>query len=279
MANAKTTELQKVSNTALAVQTEIDFSADVGAGLESAGQEAFAIPFLTVLQKMSPQVDEDAPQYIDGAKPGMLYETVSGKLYDGKSGVIIIPCAYKRVFLRWGPRDGSGAGFKGELSPDAVAQMRADGLVAEMNGRLFAPLPDGSVSDQRSDRFSDTRNHFCLLYDEASGTAKQVLLSISSTQIKKSKALNSMLDAVRINKDGAQMKPPTFLNAVKLTTVSEQNDKGSWYGMRFELNGFVKDRGVYEAARAFHANVMKGTVAARYEEEHAAAPQTEDDKF
>lgn len=271
------------------IEDDFDFDANAGAGLEGAGQEAFAIPFLTVLQKTSPQVDEDSGLHIPGARSGAILETVSGRLYDGKVGVLLVPCAYKRSFLRWGPRTGEGGGFKGELTPDEVALMRAKGQIVEMEGRLYAPTEDGSVNVNRSDRFSETRNHFCMLMDEEFG-AKQVLLSLTSTQIKKSKALNSILTSVRIRGKNGLVNPPTYGNVIRMTTVSESNDKGSWYGVRFErvrMLGQTEDgasmagdqraleRDIYEAARQFHETVMAGAVAARFEDSGAHPEATQ----
>src|SRR5690349_5330031 len=82
------------------------FAADAGAGMEGASVESFAIPFLNVLQKGSPQVDEASGVAIDGAKAGMLYENISGQLIDGKTGLTIVPCAYRRVFLHWSESKG-----------------------------------------------------------------------------------------------------------------------------------------------------------------------------
>ena len=54
-------------STALAAAGLMDFAADAGAGMEGAGQESFAIPFLSVLQKGSPQVDEASGAALEGA--------------------------------------------------------------------------------------------------------------------------------------------------------------------------------------------------------------------
>ena len=43
-------EVVEKKSTAVAIPA-MDFAADAGAGMEGAGQESFAIPFLSVLQK------------------------------------------------------------------------------------------------------------------------------------------------------------------------------------------------------------------------------------
>ena len=244
--------------------TVVDMSADAGAGMEGASADSFAIPFLIVLQKGSPQVDETSGAAIEGARQGMFFENVTSKLFDGKTGVTLIPCAYKRVFVRWAGRDAEG-GFKGEFTAEKIAEMREKGQVVEMDGRLFAPLADGSVNEKKSDRFSDTRNHYCLLIDPNTGFTTQVLLSLSSTQIKKSKALMSMLASVKKPGPNGLFTPPTFGLMVRATTIPESNEKGSWMGIKFDMAGDVSDPYIYQAAKAFNQSVARGAVAANYE--------------
>ena len=144
-----------------AVTEAPDFSGDAGAGMEGASQESFAIPFLSVLQKGSPQVDEAGGMALEGARQGMFFENVTGRMMDGKAGITVVPAAYRRVFLRWAPRE-TGGGFKGELAPEEVAALRASGKIVDLDGKLFFPLPDGTVSPQRCDRVADVRNHYVL---------------------------------------------------------------------------------------------------------------------
>ena len=251
---------------AVAAAVAMDFAADAGQGMENAGQESFAIPFLSVLQKGSPQVDEASGAAIEGARAGMLFENVTGRTFNGKDGVIVVPCSYRREFLRWGAR-ANGGGFKGAYSPEEVAEMRVKGQIAELDGRLYAPAADGSVNAEKSDRFNDTRNHYVLLIDADSGAWTEALLSLTSTQIKKSKMLMSALASVKLKNGAGQMyTPPTFANMVRVTTVGESNDKGTWFGVKFELAGQVDRAEIYAAAKAFHANIAKGGVQVKYED-------------
>lgn len=261
------------ANTAVATMDMSMFAEDAGAGMEGATAESFAIPFLSVLQKGSPQVDEASGVAIEGAKAGMLFENVTGKMFDGKVGVTIIPCAYRRVFLRWAPKGSDGAGFKGELAPEKVAEMRARGEISELDGKLYVPLPDGTVSDKKCDRISDTRNHYVLLVDDATGAWKEALMSLTSTQIKKSKMLMSALASVKVQGASGLFTPPTFANTVRVLTTPESNDKGTWFGLKFELSGQVTRPELYAAAKAFHSSFAKGNVIAKYEDadEHVVA--------
>lgn len=254
---------------AIVAQTELDFAADAGAGMEAADQDSFAIPFLSVLQKGSPQVDEASGQAIEAARAGMFYDNVNGRLFNGKEGVTIIPCSYRREFLRWGSRS-AGGGFKGAYNPEQVAAMRARGEVVELDGRLFIPEADGSVSAERSDRLNDTRNHYVLIVDQETGAWSEALLSLTSTQIKKSKMLMSALAAVKVQNSAGQLfTPPTFSNYVRVTSTAESNEKGTWFGVKVEITGRVDRAELYAAAKGFHATVSKGDVNVKYDAEGA----------
>lgn len=250
----------------------VNFEADAGRGMEGATAESFAIPFLSVLQKGSPQVDEASGAALPNARQGMLYENVTGRLFDGKAGVRIVPCAYRSVFLRWAPR-GMGGGFKGEFAPDLVSDLRLKGQVVELERRLYFPLPDGSVNPDKCDRLADVRNHYVLLLAE-DGSWTQALLSLGSTQIRKSKQLMSMLSSIKVKGSSGMYTPASWANVVRLTTVPESNDKGSWMGVRVELDGLVSGADIYAAGRSFNESVRKGQVEAKYEDagEPNAAP-------
>lgn len=236
------------------------FAADAGAGMEGAGMESFALPFLMILQKNSPQVDPASGAVVDGAKAGMLFENISRNLVDGKDGVMIIPCAYRRVFLRWS----ESKGFQGELLPEDVAHQRTTKEIVEFKGRLYVPEKDGSVDPDESDRVVDTRSHYVLIVDSKTGVWRQALMSLSSTQIKKSRALMTALASVKVEVSGKLITPPTFANLVKATTVPESNDKGTWMGWHFELTGFVQSADLYAAAKQFHQSVTSGRVETKY---------------
>ena len=261
-------------NTDLVLDIPFDIGSDIGGGMEGADKDSFAIPFLRVLQKISPQCDEADAAYVEGAKGGMLYNSVTNRLYDGKEGVIFLPCAFQRRFLQWAPR-GTDGGFRGELLPEQVARMRDEGKIVELDGRLYIPDDNGEVSEKKSDRVVDTRSHFGLVVEEDSIT--QVLLTLSSTQIKKSKQLMSILSAAKVKTAAGLVTPPTWMNQVRITTVLESNDQGSWYGVKFEPAGFVSSKDVYDAGKAFHEAISAGEAKANFAESTDAPANT--DKF
>lgn len=278
--STKKTEVAVAQTKELSTALGFDMGNDAGSGMEGADKDSFAIPFLSVLQKISPQVDEADAKYIEGAKGSMLLNTVTQQLYDGKEGLVFLPCSYQRRFLRWGPRGGDGGGFKGDFLPDVVARMKEAGEVVEQEGRLYFPLDDGRIDPKRCDHLADVRNHFGLIYDEVSGATFQVLLSLGSTQIKKSKQLLSLLAALKVQGPNGMVTPPTWISKIRLTTVIESNDKGSWYGLKMVPEGFIANQELYNAGKAFHSLIADGGAKVDYAAaDEASKPESDDNGF
>lgn len=255
----------------LGVMDESDFGSN--AGFEGADKDSFAIPFLQILQKMSPKVDEDHAEYIPGAKAGMLFNTVTGKLYDGKSGLQIVPCAYKRTYILWGGREGDG-GYKGEFSVEEVEALRSDPTKLKVvDGRYYVPDADGNINEKKSDYYSDTRSHFVIVIDPETGEYGSAILSLASSQIKSSKKLLTSLQQKKVNTARGLQTPPTFANLVKVTTAGRSNESGSWSGIEFALDGLVSDKNIYEAAKEFYRTVVAGEVKADYAKADATSAQ------
>jgi hypothetical protein len=228
------------------------FERDAGAGLETADRDSYAIPFLVVLQSNSPQVDEDKDQYVDGAKPGMFYNTATDELFDGKEGVLLVPAHFTRRMVEWVPRD-AGGGYKGDYAPEDIDMTKLD---RDESGRFV--LPNGNY-------LADTRYHFCVQITDDG--PRFVVMSLSSTQIKKSRNWMTKMSMLKMEgKDGAKFTPPTFSHAYRVVTVSEENEKGKWKGVSIDVDHVLGDTEaeIYAAAKEFKKQIQSGT--ARVEE-------------
>ncbi|HCV80167.1 MAG TPA: hypothetical protein DGQ38_03875, partial [Zunongwangia profunda] len=73
-------EVQKKTNASLPANI---FEQDMGKGLGNIGQQDLALPFLKILGQLSPEVNERDGKYVKGAKPGMIFNSVTGELHDG----------------------------------------------------------------------------------------------------------------------------------------------------------------------------------------------------
>lgn len=217
--------------------TQYDWGADADAGYDDIGAGDLSIPMLYVIQKTSPQVDPDKGEYLDNAKPGMFINSVTNELFDGKRGIGFQFIRLDHKFVAWTPRD-EGGGLVGVFAP-------TDPLVLSLtkNGRAFGKLktPDGHDLVETYQLFAQAFEIPDGVTDAASVQAKldageitpmRFVVPFASTQIKKIKALNTMLVNAR-----ATIKAPAYAFLFKATTVGESNKKGSWAGLKTEWLG------------------------------------------
>lgn len=198
-------------------------------GFETAGSEDFQIPFLQLLQKGSPQVDDAKPEYKKEAKVGQFYDPATDELMDELS---VIPCHYKAAMVEWKPDMGGFAGvhpvgFEKDLKRNDKGQ-----YVLE-SGNLLV----------------DTRYFFCLRKTD-SGDLAPVIIALSSSQIKRAKTWMTRMRSRKIEKpDGTNFTPPMWSSFWNLTSTSEQNDKFTWKGWKMEKGDDVTDADVFKKAK------------------------------
>lgn len=225
-----------------------DFEQDAHAGFEGMGQDDFALPFLKLLTNTSPEIGE-----IEGATPGAIMNTVTNQCYDGKKGVVVIPCAYVRQYIEWAPR-GSGSG-----APIGIYPATSDIL-----SRTHREPGDNRDYLDNGNYVENTANHYVMLINDE-GAPEPALIVMKSTQLKKSRKWNSMMMSVKLMGKNGAYTPPMYSQMYRLTTVSESNDKGKWYGWEIERIGSVEDAGIYSAAKAFAAQIGSGDVQAKHQ--------------
>lgn len=263
MATSKAVAQKGSTEIALADDVLDIFASNEGAGLDYDTND-LQIPFIRVIQALSPQIKKSDPAYIDGASQGDIFNTVTGQHWDGEEGVIVIPCYQETKYLKFKPRE-QGGGFMGELAKDDPDVSRTTRSGAK------EILPDGNElvkSDQ----------HYCLVIDE-DGIPGFGIIDMKSSGLKVSRRWKTQIKMLTVKhpKTGALVSPPLFGTQWKLSVVEESNDMGSWFNWTVSNAGFVQDREVLEAAMNFRKSIMSGeakAVAEEVVEEHheEAAP-------
>jgi hypothetical protein len=227
-----------------------DFESVAKAGLESVSQEDLATPRLKILQKMSPDLDN-----VDGAKAGMILDTVNSKVYDGAKGILLLPVAYQRQYVEWQDR-GQGSG-----SPVAVYDANSDILgKTTRDDQKKDRLPNGNYVETAA-------NHFVIVVeDEKNGVGQPALITLKSTQLKKSRKWNSMMLNIKLQGSKGPFTPPMYSHLYRLTTTQEGNDFGKWFGIEIEKEKMLENRDLFNVAKEFADSVTKGEKIAVPEE-------------
>ncbi len=228
------------------VASELDkmLEADAGVGLENITTEDMQIPFIRIIQALSPQLQKDDPLYIKGAEQGDIFNTVSQEVYKQDEGVIVVPAFFEKKFLEFQLRS-SGGGFVRELAADDkdIAMTNREGTI-EM-------LPNGN-------ELVRTHQHL-VIAKSADGTIAPSVLDMKKTQLKVSRRWNTLKNSARLP-SGALM--PIYGTAWQLTTVLEANDQGKWFNYKLDrINDVTPEiEKMMLEARNMYQGVAKGEV-------------------
>ena len=235
------------------------FEADANQGSQNITQDDLALPFLKVLGQLSPEVNERDGKHVEGAKPGMILNTVTKEIYDGTEGINVLPAHYERKLVEWQDRgDSKGA-------PVAIHNAESDIMSQTTRDKSYKDrLPNGNYIE-------NTANHFVIVLGKSPSTA---LISMKATQLKISRAWNSVMMGLKLQGKNGLFTPPTSSHIYKLKTVQMSNDKGTWFGWDVKMVGPIEDKAVYDIAKSFAEKVGKGDVQVKHgtEESNTKAP-------
>lgn len=262
---AKNTDIEKKQTPGVLAPTH-DYG-DLGVtGFENQSNDDMSIPFIGILQSLSPEVTEGDPKYIEGAKVGQLINSVTLKLFDADKGVNIVPVLTQHLFVEWVPR-ASGGGFvaRHELSSPVVAAARA-------SGQDFNKLktPEGN-------ELQETFYLYALLLDSPDAVEfdTPVVIAFTSTKIKVYKRIMTQLRTVKGN-------PPLFAHRLRVKSKAEKNKQGQPY-RNFDVSpacGTVAESmidpkgpqaGLLAAAIELHRAVSSGALKAANENRDSGA--------
>jgi len=189
-------------------------------GFEGIDLSTMAIPFIRILQTMSPQLKKNKSEYIPEAEEGDIVNSITGKIYDRPLKFVCLK--FDRLYIEWKPNRG---GFVQPHLPEDIA-IRND-LVMTPEYKLIDP--------NTNNEFVDTYMYYIILPDYVEDGV--CLLSLQSTQIKQGKKLNSILRNTMI--PGTKIKAAPYQIVCSLITTEETNDKGDWIGLRFSYETFI----------------------------------------
>ena len=225
---------------------EITASAGVGTVFDSSEMQ---IPFIRIIQAMSPQANKKDDAYIDGSGQGAAFNTVPNEFWGGDDGLIVVPCYQETKFLEFIDRE-SGGGFVGEIEPSHPDIQKATRTGAK------EILPNGN-------QLVKADQHYCLIIGDG-GLIQPAIVDMKSTQLKVSRRWKTQIamQKIRHPKTNALLTPAVYATMWKLTTVQESNDQGTWYNWAVTKHGLVQTKDILSEAKLFREQVMKGAVKA-----------------
>gem|GEM_PF-1419421 len=256
-----------------AVAMPFDFGEMAGEGMENMTAADQAVPFIRILQALSPEVAKKDSK-IPGAEPGLLLDTVTRELHED---IVIVPCITEHLYVEWRPRS-QGGGFVGRcgLHDPVVAQCKKN-----EKGRLITPEGHELV---------ETFYLACMMLADSDDVvpAGFAMLAFTSSGIQPYKKSIGELRKF----PGA----PLFAHRLRVSTEEQSNSEGTWYnwvlrpvnqpeGDPVFRNGVLPSlidpsgpqAALLEAARHFKDDVMAGSANIAYDSQDGVAAESSDD--
>ena len=259
VAKKKTAEVVKIDQSI--------FEVDAGLGNSEVNSEVLSIPFLKT--NLSNTIQEENR----GCLKGDLYNTVDGQIYDGKKGILVIPCHFQRRWIHWSPIDDD------QRAPIAIYDKASDCPKTE---RLRKDEKDNKdyLLDGSGHYIEETHQHYVLICKD-DGTLDAVMIAMKSTSLKASRNWNALIKTRRFPKsDGTSFNPPRFSHIYRLNTVMQSNGTTSYAVWNAKLEKQVSNINAYNEAKMFQQSIQKGEVEVKHEQEEQASkpkpqPQTQ----
>jgi len=253
---AKDEKVAKAGNTAVTV-AGIDWQADSGKGLENTTSDDFQIPFINIIEQLSPQINKKKAEYVEGAEAGMIVNSLTGQLFGGDTPLYVIPCAYQSIDLEWKPDRGGLAGIhKGSANMMGQTRKSEDGK--------RDVLPNGN-------EIINTAQHY-VLYSDGDGGWKPAVISMDRTRRKCSKIWNSLMSDLTVKAgDVVHKNLPTFSHIWKMSTIEKSNDKNDWHIWQSSMHEMINDVELYNSAKEFSKSVTSGEVEAKIPDANGTA--------
>lgn len=217
-------------------------------GSENVEMQDLVIPRIELVQALSECLEEGSGNYIEGAKAGMFYNSVTRELY-GPS-VYVCPVFFKKQYLAWRDRK-KGGGFGGAFDTMAEAQER----IAQQE------IPEEWEAIETAQQILLTVN------TETHETAEAVL-SCARTKQKVSRQWNSL---IRVN--GFDR----FSRIYELFGVDETNSQNQSYkniGVRYVDFASMP---VYKAAEALYNSIASGERVVKIDDDYIDAGMGSED--
>ena len=231
------------------LQDRPEWMGDESKGNEDVKSDDLAIPRLSIAQDLSPHIKPSKPEYIEGCKAGMCFNSATGQLY-GQS-TMVVPVLFRKEHIIWRDRK-KGGGFEGSYH-----------TIREANHAL------SQLENPHDCAIVDTAVHFCLLVG-ADGSTEQVVMSMSKSQMKPSRAWNTKIVSIGGNR---------WSKVYTVSVVGDSNKNGDeYYNWRIDPIGYVS-QALNKAASSFYDSLKDGEVKVNYTDEKVGFEEDDDAEF
>ena len=270
-----------------------DFGDTANRGHENVDMDTILVPFLTVLHYQCPQIVEADPQYVEGAKPGMMFDTGSKEIFDGRVGMEALFVYTEHLYTKWIPRNREDGGGGGSGGFRGIASLNDPIAVALREKYKYQKMPyfdpDANEGKGENIEFVEQQN-VGIVYGvpnfEECEFPRTAILALTSTRLKPYRAFMTQLTRIRyFNPLTRRMdKPALYTHRNRIVTVPQSEGGQHWFNFSYRLampgrsehSALKPDGELFRYADAFYEAWRGGSMQADYEG-MADATGSEDD--
>jgi hypothetical protein len=220
------------------------------------------VPLIYILQSNSPTVNERRPEYIKGAKPGMIWlRNAPSPLVDGETGFVFQACYAYKDWVEWRPNRQGYAGRHDKL-PEEAEEVEFTTDSGKKKKRWV--LPNGNV-------VVETRYRVGFVMDDELRNGMPYVIPFSSSGHTVAKTWNTMAAQKMLP---SKKTAALFAYYYRLTLREKSNADGTWFVFDVTDEGWVSDAEGYNRGLALHNAFASG---AKVAENMAPDEDDEDD--
>lgn len=200
--------------------------------------EDASMPFLRLLQALSPEATEGHEKQLEGARPSMFLQTVSKELFDTKKGrLIVIPVFTKKTAIEWKLRE-NGGGFVREW-PWNKEVLDTHTVYEKKRGNVI--LPSGAEQGLTpGNQLQETATIYLFIYNESTQQVEEAVFPLTGTALGSWREFNSLVrgkHARRVNPSTQEeVVMPFYFQSYELSVALKKNDQGSWFSPVFRYH-------------------------------------------
>lgn len=215
--------------------TNDDFFDGMSSGYEHVDQNDMALPRLGLLQGLSPQVDANAPEYIEGARAGMVANLSTGKIAEQMP---VVFAAYERRYVEWSPRQ------RDKVCPfEGYPKPYGEGLINDY-GTDPAIMEKARKSEENGSLWLPSGNELIVTgtwYGVQLDTMSTFFIGMGKTQFTASKKIMSAIRDEKIEMGGTLRMAPIFWRTWNLHGTLKEREGNKWYVWGAKPGEYLRD--------------------------------------
>jgi len=209
------------TSTALGAPMSDDDFFDIPTGMEDVDNADVTLPRYSILQGLSPQVNDRKDEYIEGAKMGMILNTATGKVMDK---VTLVMAAYQRRNVEWIPRD-KPCPLTGFPQVTGGGLYRDYGTDEEILSECTENPDNASLWTPRGHELVVTGTWYVLDPE----TLSLGFMAMGKTQFTSSKKLMAGIRDEKLRTTQGIRPAPLFYRAWEITTRLREHEGNEWF--------------------------------------------------